>query len=507
MGIAPVRRSYDVVVVGMQPAAVIAAAVLSKRGLRVLLLGHSTGASTYRLGPFSLPCRNHSLAGLGRPSVANTLAQLGLQQTLAREAHRCDPSTQLLTEGMRLAVFRHAEALQTELARELPHDARNITELLTRAAHASRVIDEVALPTRGLPTEGFRARRVLKKLDVQPAGLDFGRALDRLPELLGRWANSVVQFTADLDVSSISGIAAGRALHNVSSDNWHIDGGSARLESWLLECVRAHGGSVEPTTSVSKIRLNRHRLHEIEIRTADVIGASSVVWGSDIVELSALVDQRHAVDDLFNQVGEPRARSYRFIVNIGVATGALPRPLGDHAVWLRQGEGSKSSSSPVLLQRVHETEHGDERLSVISAQALLPRRIVESTGSPLANIRDSVVSALEDCIPFLQDNVKWVHSPHDGRPPHDTTGAFQLGSTDTAIHPMQAIQAFPSMAPAGLSAVPTRTPLSGLFICNNQVNPALGMEGAFIAARNATELVLRTQKSSAWASAKATLDA
>ena len=63
---------------------------------------------------------------------------------------------------------------------------------------------------------------------------------------------------------------------------------------------------------------------------------------------------------------------------------------------------------------------------------------------------------------------------------------------------MPMVYAFPVTSALGLCAMPVRTPIRQLLLCNGQVIPGLGLEGLFLAACSAARLVSRSDRSKEW---------
>ena len=60
---------------------------------------------------------------------------------------------------------------------------------------------------------------------------------------------------------------------------------------------------------------------------------------------------------------------------------------------------------------------------------------------------------------------------------------------------MPAVHAYPVTSAMGLCALPVRSPIERLLLCSDQVVPALGMEGAMLAAWSAARIISRSDRS------------
>jgi hypothetical protein len=63
---------------------------------------------------------------------------------------------------------------------------------------------------------------------------------------------------------------------------------------------------------------------------------------------------------------------------------------------------------------------------------------------------------------------------------------------------MRVVHAFPVTTALSVCAMPVKTPLRGLLLCNQQVAPGLGLEGELLAAVSAAKIVRRSDRSRDW---------
>jgi hypothetical protein len=143
----------------------------------------------------------------------------------------------------------------------------------------------------------------------------------------------------------------------------------------------------------------------------------------------------------------------------------------------------------------------DDQRALLSATRLIEEHLIDTASSPLRFVRADALEALRTIIPFLDDHVIWVDSPHDGLPPQSLRDDTELVSSDPwtrGPHTMKAIYEYPTRRALGVCALPTRTPVRGVFLCNDQVAPGLGFEGSFLAATSVARIVSSQYRKRAW---------
>jgi hypothetical protein len=159
------------------------------------------------------------------------------------------------------------------------------------------------------------------------------------------------------------------------------------------------------------------------------------------------------------------------------------------------GKGHEGPASPLYVnaQRL-DTEH-----ALLSVEALLSARRVEDDSSYVPGARGQIMAALRELLPFLDEHLVLIDSPHDGRAPEGAVSKLDNASiAKRGPNTMRAVYSYPVVGALGLCALPLRTPIKHLLFCNSQVVPGLGSEGLLLAACGAARLVTWADRSRSW---------
>jgi hypothetical protein len=138
---------------------------------------------------------------------------------------------------------------------------------------------------------------------------------------------------------------------------------------------------------------------------------------------------------------------------------------------------------------------------LLTANRLIEEHLIDTGSSPLRFMREEALDAIRGVVPFLDDNAIWIDSPHDGLPPQALRGEPELPCSDPwsrGPYTMRAIYEYPTRRALGVCALPTRTPVRGVFLCNEQVAPGLGFEGAFLTATSVAKLISSRYRKQDW---------
>ncbi len=493
---------YDVAVLGTGLAPTVCAALLARRGFRVLLLGQDTRPASYTLGPWTLPRAPFSLLAEGSPIAKRIWSDLGLTQNLRRVSTPLVPSFQVAIPRQRLSVTPDDSAWEREIEREFPRVKRPAAEFHAHAKRLSQALDDVLAKDLTWPPETFFERRDFARCI---AGLPFdrqGAAPDPIAELPDHHPFRVAvglpaRLSDGIDPDHTTTLRSARLYASWLQSPHAITGGLETFHQLLLERLKSHSGVVHETASAKAILIRRGGVAGIKLAGSDEeIGCGHVVAGQDVNALVRLLPERDAFETLFEHLGEPQLRYYRYTLNLIVRSEGIPEGAARDVFVSGSGEPTRPFERNLHLQieRLDDTHHN------VCVEALLPRAVVEDDEDDLSELRQRLLPTLREVLPFLDDHLSVVDSPHDGRPPTVLAGdaitpppLWQRGRAT-----MTAVYGYPVTQALGLCALPVRTPIKRLVLCSSHVMPGLGQEGQLITAWCAAKIITKNDRSRAW---------
>jgi hypothetical protein len=482
---------YDVVVLGAHPEPLLCAALCSRAGLRVLVLGQGVPESSYKLGDVVVEPYAFTLVGRQSPIVQRTLEALTLKQDVRQRLLDRGAPFQLLLPEHRIDVHPETDRWLYELSRAFP-DAR------TQAADITRTLGEVrgeldAVVERDLvwPPETFIERQqfslttTAQRYDRQGHGWASWHQLPTRHPLRTAFDGLLPHLSGLLPAQHSDATRArlaGHVLDGVSE----LHGGWTWFRDALIDRIRSWGSDVRLHDRATSIHHEGRRGHTIRImRTDEEVGCSQIAHGMPVAELSQLLAERGTMAPMFERVGEPRSRSYRCAVHVCVRREVIPERLGSLALLCT------SNTDPARAFWLEaRTIDGDRTL--LTVHRMIDEDLIDTGSSPLHFVRTEALNALRGIIPFFDEHALWIDSPHDGLPPSPLADGVDLTCSDPWTRgpsTMRAIYEYPTRRALGVCALPTRTPVRGIFLCNQQVSPGLGFEGSFLVANSVARII------------------
>lgn len=497
--------SFDVIVIGAELAPLLAGALLAKRGFRVLVLGQDEAPPTYSpVEGLVLPRAPFNFLPASSPVARRVLAELALHQAFRRRATSLDPAFSVCMPRHRFELAQEQRALEREIEREFPEIKRPIEELLRELEQRDASLDAVLERDLVWPPETFFERRdAARAIAQQPFGKN-GDLLDPLAELPDEHPFRLVvelpvRFAEGMDPDHKSGLRTTRLFSAWRRGGAVLDGGYAALSSMLLESIRTHSGEVREREKIDAVIVRRGAASGVRLlASGEEIGATTILSGVPLASLLRLVPDRAPFEELFERLGEPVIRYYRYTLNLVVRAHAVPAGMPRDTFFVRDPSRPLSDANALRIQVDPPDAEGRR---VICVEALAPRRGVEDLPDYVETLRERVCAALGDLVPFLGDGLLYMDSPHDGRGVQDVTQGRVLAAPEPWTRgpaTMTPVWGFPVSTGLGVCALPVRTPIRRLLLASAQIAPGLGLEGLFVAAWGAARLVGRIDRKKDW---------
>ncbi len=190
----------------------------------------------------------------------------------------------------------------------------------------------------------------------------------------------------------------------------------------------------------------------------------------------------------------------RFIVSVVTNTRGLPEPLSKESFVLPAERLRRDPRHPTVhLQRFEASAFSDGRAQARAETLLVAEAILPARGPlSLLEAREAVLGVLRGALPFLDEHLLIVDSPHDGLPLYDyRSGArreVDRVHVQGAVPGVEAMEPVWTVEPTGyldLAGEPVRGPIPNTYLVGKTVLPGLGQEGELMAAFGAARLITR----------------
>ncbi|HYX91247.1 MAG TPA: NAD(P)-binding protein [Myxococcaceae bacterium] len=477
----PSRHIYDVIALGGQLGGALAAALLAKRGYRVLLVDHDGLGHGYEHDGFILPYAPFVAPPLKTmPVIGDALLELGLNVTIQRATRPHKPELQLVFDKHRLDLSSEPERRRAELVREFGGSGAQVGEQIAAIATQHEQSDAFVKQFRDLPPNGvfgsWRARRELKRrpeVEVPPA-----LSADSAPaELIHR----LLPFLTWLEQADTP-LARTRPLSQVLRSPSRLPGGHEGLRDLILKKLIDLGGDVlsRDTTDayiVEELSFEGSKLVGVQVlQSSNVYRGSSVIAATDSGALRRLITDKKSHRDLIEVLDLVRTKKFLYSVNWVVPAEALPRPLGELVLV---DTGDELGTLLVQLHGVRRATGEDDRVHrVLCAGAFVPASVRDLGEAKLQALKKQIETHLDRLVPFVRQHLALSSAPY--------LDAGGVRGSRLLPHPLLEVDVERF---AGVTGLSPSTPLRNLFLASREVFPGLGLEGELLAGVRAARLV------------------
>lgn len=493
------RNFYDVIVIGTQLGPLLAAALLARRGFRVLVLAHDDLPWTYTWEDFRLQQEPFMLTASDSPAVRRVLSELSLTQIFRRRTTHHSPFFQIVLPDHRIDFSGPGELFDGEIEREFPDGQRSIDGFYSVLGRCNQELDKLFGSNLILPPETFFERRDFSRAIVHNP---FSKTRGHIP-LFGDLPNDhpfriaikgQVKWASDLNDAEISPLDLVRLHAAWSQGTMAIDGGLEGLKDLVLDRISTHSGDVRRELSADRIAVRRGRVAGVRMSGQDeVTGCNFVLMGADAHHLPRLVDTEELGRKFFERLEQVQPAFMRFTLNLIVKAEVVPEGMARNVIFI--SDTTRPLEEENLL-RIEICDGPNSETSIFCVGALLPSERVMNTVY-IEGLRHRITERMRWLVPFLDAHLIAVDSPHDGLHLQDIRGGRDVAmSTNWSRSPgrMPTVCRVEPPGPLDVTGLPHRTGLKNLLLTCRQVVPGLGMEGEFLTAWGAADIITRSDR-------------
>jgi len=478
---------YDVIVCGAELAGLASAALLARRGLRVLLLGHDTDRPSFDAGGIALSRAPALLPALESQPIARLLTELNCVQVVRRRAPVLNPGYQVALPRRRFDLLAEREPARRELGREFPAEIEAIEGAIDRLVATSGLLDAPLGSELTLPPDGFWERREVARLEslLPPPGTDLLAPLPAGHPMRAAFAVPGAMSTA-LAPGDVGTVGEARAFDQARRGLHRFEGGYAGLCALLTERLTTFSGERREKVVPVEIVMKRGRAAGIRVRPRDeTIGCQHLIWAGPAPAMLALCADKPARKG--RDAGDGlRVAAYRYALSLLVTPEAIPEGMGSRVFVIGDPAKPLIEDNAVAVTVGLPAPRDPGRVPVW-AECLLPAPAVDAGPGYLRTMRARVRKQLARVLPFLNQHLIVLGSPFDGLPP-EIPG---LAKAPVAAPPiaMPAVYTAERPRPLDLGGLPHAPGIKSLWHAGRENLPGLSLEGELVSAWSVARLV------------------
>ncbi len=462
----PPSLFHDAVFIGGSPAGLMAAGLLRRSGHEVLWLGQGAGGPSYHSEGMELAVRPDWLPPYGYARELDAVLQeLGVEDPVHRlSGHPAQQQFQLATPRERIDLFTEYDALAAELERaRLPEMGEALSIIRRLESQRQRVDEMLSLAARQMGEGRIADARLRSR----------AQALERTTEQPESWPwllkvlAAASRFFGHLEPGRLPHWATGRWVLGLLGGLRQV----SNLQGLLLDSMKKSGCGLQAEQSAGDVSVDGKNillLHaEAEHRCRCLVCGLRVEQVSELISLGKL--RRHFPRAL----AAVRRTGALFALNLVLPEKAIPLGMAHKVLLVPRPEQPLDEDNLLLLCRQPVSgRKGREQIQIFCRVSVEKRPFGRAALGPLQQRMIESVSLL---LPFLKESMELLASPFWGGRGGDDPYPDVWG-----LHPMFEIE---GTLTAGFSDALVRSVPRQLVLAGPELCPALGLEGAALAAR------------------------
>ena len=480
---------YDVVVCGGETTGLVAAALLARRGLRVLLLGHEPAHAGFDAWGATLSRAPALLPPIDETPVSRVFRELDSVALLKRRASPARGPLRVVLPGGHLDVLSDSVAFERELGRAYGSAGPRVAAAADRLGGVARLLDPLLASAIALPPTASgsgakwdawnRCCRAHAPIST-PLSTSTTRSGSRAPPWRPprqRWPPT----------------SSGRWRRPVPSKLPAAERPPSRAvwRDSTTFCWPASKPSVAIDANVSppcEIVLRRGRAVGVRVLPRDeTIGCHHLVWAGSAATLVAALGS-NAPPPAKRGGGPLRIAGYRHALSLLCPTPFLPE--GTPPRLLAVGDPSRpmTEDNALAITVGVPSTRVPERVP-LWLECVVPPHALDGGAGYLRALRARLVHTLGRVLPALEGKLALVASAYDGLPPEgpDAAGVSANKPIPSAAPPP--VFGPPAPRPLDVLGLPHATGIKHLYLAGRENLPGLDLEGELTSGWGVAHLV------------------
>jgi phytoene dehydrogenase-like protein len=464
---------YDNLIIGSDLSALVTALASHQCGMKTVLVTERDPDETYTEEGYTFSADPLPLAGITEAAFKQArYLDLPLFPDGSLFASLPHPGLQVLSPSFRLDILQDREAFILEMIREFPEQEKAIRHFYRSLGNVGdHLADWLVKHDNPLSTENARKKfHLIRQLPFFIADyLSLQHRINKLNldfrEVLG--AQQAIFSSLDCSEQPVP-LSAAYALTLPWRGIFYPLGGRNAWMGALYRQFEAAGGVLIKNCDLIRLETDSGIIADLNIAGAPVnLRSRCLVVSTQWEKIDHLLLGKKNFRRLKQRVKAIPCAGYPFSLHMGVREAGLPEGLAPYAVLLRDARGPAREGTCLFLETSLPAEKGRAPIGrrAVTATVYLTESPLILGDDELRDVIRGIFSSLEALLPFLRENLDFLHL--------ERSIAFSRTIQEAAQRKYT-----PGKGTfLGLKTLTPKTPLPHVFLTGGLLRPGLGFEG------------------------------
>ncbi len=488
-------KNYDVAIIGAQISGLLTAALLVRRGFRVLLIDHDGIIHKYGEDQYILPVLPEIILTPHPQSLITTIhTELGIIQDLRIHLQKFDPPFQIILPKKRLNLPLEKNQIISALTTEWPDISQVIEKFFLKIEQIESEVSNYLNGTEAFFPDGFFQRRRVRNFslgfeNVSKHFLD-SDILEGFPQnhpILELFIAPLF-FFSNISPRDASLAQFARTLGSFFRGASHLSTKVGHLRDMLLKKFTESGGEVLYNTKIESMKFSRRKAESMHLTDSQYEYQCNFLIDNTYEQIvRKYMPEKHleTLHEKYGSIEQPKMRFYvkHYVVNSFVVPQAMKANLfllNGRTTVERVPEKDPDFLDPPILFTLRDAVGKKGKIPdqvVFTAVLPLIEKGKDRGNEFLQSIENALDSRVSRIVPFIEEHIQKISSPMNVVLQENETN-FNPWNIHRIYHAMVPSQKYPFVN-MGVSGISYFSPYKNLFFIGPYNLPGLGAEGEY----------------------------
>lgn len=481
---------YDTIIIGNDVSSLIAALILSRHGMKTVLLSDNDHSNIFSDSQYTFNCDPFPLTGFGlNQTCSRVFADLQIPLTDISDIQKVNPGLQIILPDHRMDCFFEQDAFLQDLEREFPVYRNEISQFYSSVVKIGYLLDKRIYENPTIYPRTYNDfLKILKTIPIlireRLSILKYFRFLKKNPALC-RFSEAIMSVLSYIHEATGKFSLLSAYILSLPMKGIYYNNSSNDLFSTIRTKYEKFGGQIIENCSVIRTCVNKEIDVDIKaLDTLSTIRGRYLIASTKSKSMKLLIENNRKLAHLNRKLRSAKTTFYPFTIHMGVLEKCIPEKMGHYVVIIGDEEKPVMDNNLVFLKisSKDDTARASCGKRALSATAFLQESPSTLNDNELKGVSTAIFKSVEACLPFLNENLDYFNIEK----------SIEMSRRCQEMINQKYMMPFNPFF--GISRISHKTPIRNVILTGGMLLAGFGFEGEIISGMNAANAVLEQKE-------------